>query len=143
MDRKNSFIDFEKLFWQLSRKMEHQWKQIYAQTFPGSQSYIMFLLQQNGPLKMSELADDLHITAGAVTSASNHLIEHNYITRIWDEKDRRIIRLDLTNKGRSTLKELQNEGRIIMKSVFSDVSDDDLKMLYTIFEQATINIDNI
>lgn len=143
MDRENSFIDFEKMFWQLSRKMKYLWTDIYTQTFPGSQSYIMSLLQQSGPLKMSELAKDLHITAGAVTSASNQLIEHEYITRVWDEKDRRIVRLDLTEKGRNTLKELQIEGRKIMKYVFRDISDSELEMLYDIFKQATINLDNV
>src|SRR5699024_269720 len=86
------------------------------------------------------LADDLHITAGAVTSASNHLIEHGYIVRIWDEQDRRIVRLDLTEKGSKTLKELQAEGQKIIKSVFHGISDHDLKTLHTAFEQTTKTI---
>src|SRR5699024_10367341 len=110
-------------------KVEYLWKDIYQQTFPGSQSYIMFLLQQNGPKKMSELADDLHITAGAITTASDHLIEHGYIARIRDEVDRRVVRLELTKKGTETLSQLQNEGRKIMKTVFTDLSDTELEMM--------------
>ncbi|WP_068672111.1 MarR family winged helix-turn-helix transcriptional regulator [Oceanobacillus sp. Castelsardo] len=143
MDRQNNFDEFEKLFWQLSRKMEHQWKDIYVQTFPGSQSHIMYLLEQSGPKKMSELADSLHVTAGAVTTASNQLIEQGYISRIRDEKDRRVVHLELTEKGRETLNELQNKGRKIMKLVFNDISDTDLRMMNAIFKQATINIDNM
>ena len=143
MHRQNYFSSFEKLFWHLSKQMENLWKDIYSQTFPGSQSHIMFTLQKNGPQKMSELADDLHITAGAVTSASNHLIKHGYIIRIWDEQDRRIVRLDLTEKGSKTLTELQAEGQKIIKSVFHGISDHDLKTLHTAFEKATNNIDNM
>lgn len=143
MNRQEYFISFERLFWQLSRKMEYLWKEIYTKTFPGSQSYIMFMLQKKGSQKMSELADDLHITAGAVTSAANHLIEHGYIVRVSDEKDRRIVRLELTEKGSETLNGLQVEGRIIMKSVFHGISDQDLEVLHTSFEQATDNIDNM
>lgn len=143
MDRQSNFIEFEKLFWQISRKMGYLWKTIYEQTFPGSQSHILFLLQRNGPRRMSELADALHLTPGAVTTASDRLIEHGYIARIRDEKDRRVVHLELTQKGRMTLHELQNEGRKIMKLVFNDISDTDLKMMNTIFNQATINIENI
>src|SRR5690625_1256074 len=103
----------------------------------------MFTLQKNGPQKMSELADDLHITAGAVTSASNHLIEHGYIVRIWDEQDRRIVRLDLTEKGSKTLKELQAEGQKIIKSVFRGISDHYLTSLPTALAKATNYIVNM
>lgn len=143
MDRQNNFLHFEKLFWQLSRKMEHQWRDIYVQTFPGSQSYIMYLLEQRGSKKMSELADSLHVTAGAVTTASNQLIKQGYIARTRDEKDRRVVHLELTEKGRNILNKLQNEGRRMMKLVFNDISDSDLKLMNTIFKQATINLDNM
>src|SRR5699024_5314562 len=106
MHRQNYFSSFEKLFCHLSKQMANLWKDIYFQTLPRTKSLIMCTLQWNRPQKMSELADDLHITAGAVTSTSNHLIEHGYIVRIWDEQDRRIVRLDLTEKGSKTLKEL-------------------------------------
>src|SRR5699024_5115631 len=105
--------------------------------------HIMFTRQKNGAQKMSELADDLHITAGAGRSASNHLIEHGYIVRVWDEQDRRIVRLDLTEKGSKTVKELQAEGQKIIKSVFHGIADHDLKTLHTAFEKATNNIDNM
>src|SRR5699024_5036531 len=114
-----------------------------SQTFPGSQSHIMVMLQKNGQQNMSELADDLHITAGADTSASNHLIEHRYIVRICDEQDRRIVRLDLTEKGSKTLKHLQAKIQIIIKSVFHGISNHYLKTLHTAFEKATNSIDNM
>lgn len=143
MARQDDFPEFEKLFWQLSREMGYRWKQIYQKTFPGSQSHILFLLERNGPKKMSELAESLHLTPGAVTTASDRLIEHTYIARTRDKKDRRVVQLDLTEKGRVALNDLQNEGRKIMKLVFNDITDSNLKMMNEIFKRATINIDNI
>ena len=143
MDRQSNFHDFVNLFWHFSRKMEHLWKDIYAKTFPGSQSRIMYLLEQSGPKKMSELASSLHITAGAVTTASNLLIENGYIIRILNEQDRRVVHLDLTEKGRMTLNELQNQGRKTMKLVFKDIPDADLEKMHTLFKQASNNIDNL
>ncbi len=143
MNRHHNFLEFEKLFWQLSRKMEYQWSNIYMQTFPGSQSHIMYLLGQSGPKKMSELANLLHITAGAITTASNQLIEHKYITRTRNEEDRRVVYLEITQKGQETLNQLQNEGRRMMQTVFRDVPDTDLEMMNTIFKEATTNIDDM
>ena len=143
MDRKESLRNFEVLFWQLSRKVEYLWKDIYAKTFPGSQSRIMYLLEQNGPLKMSELANSLHITAGAVTTASNILIENGYISRLRNEQDRRVVHLDLTDKGSKILNELQNEGREMMNLVFDDISETELETIQKVYKEATINIDKL
>lgn len=143
MNRQDRFSNFESLFWQLTRQVENQWKDIYALTFPGSQSRIMYLLQQTGPMKMSELANALHITAGAITTASNILIEHGYISRLRNEEDRRVVHLDLTDKGKRILKDLQDEGREMMKVVFADISNTDLETMQRIYKQATLNIDRL
>src|SRR5699024_10151622 len=143
INRQYDFEEFERLFWQLSREMGYQWRKIYDDTFPGSQSHILFLLERNGPQKMSELAETLHLTPGAVTTASDGLIDQGYIARVRDKTDRRVTRLKMTRKGTETLKELQNQGRKIMKSVFSDISNKDLEKMTAIFKQATLNIEKI
>lgn len=143
MDKQSDFNTFEKLFWKLSREMSYVWREIYAETFPGSQSHILFLLERNGPKKMSELAESLHLTAGAVTTASDRLNDQGYLTRIRDEKDRRVVRLELTEQGKITLKELQNKGRDTMKSIFKDIPSEDLQRMILIFEEAVTNIDRI
>ncbi|MHA6261206.1 MarR family winged helix-turn-helix transcriptional regulator [Sporosarcina sp. CAU 1771] len=143
MNRQDNFREFEILFWQLSRKTEYLWKNLYAKTFPGSQSRIMYLLEQKGPMKMSEFASTLHITAGAITTASNILIENGYISRLRDETDRRVVHLALTEKGSRTLNALKDEGFKMMQSIFNNVTDQDLKTMRTIFKQASINIDNM
>lgn len=123
--------------------MGYLWKGVYEQTFPGSQSHILFLLKRNGPQKMSVLAEALHLTPGAVTTASDRLIEHGYIARTRGEQDRRIVQIKITEKGQLTLNELQNKGRKIMKAVFNDISPSELEMMNTIFNRATRNIDTI
>lgn len=137
---KNLFFHFEELFWDVSRKMGYIWKQIFEASFPGSQSYIMFKLEQSGRMRMSELADSLHLTPGAVTIASDKLIDHGYITRIRDDKDRRVVYLDMTSDGKEALNKLRNSGRQIMKNVFSELSEADLQRLIEIFEGAAVNL---
>lgn len=132
-----------RLYWNLSKDMTYIWKGIFTRRFPGSQSNILFLLERNGRKRMSELADSLHLTPGAVTTASDKLIENGYIARIRDEQDRRVVYLEMTDKGRTALTELQNEGRKAMKLVFSHLSESELEHLIKTFEQASKNVNNI
>ncbi len=143
MNRQYKLSKFEKAFWQISRKMSYEWKKIYQERFPGSQSHILFLLERDGQMKMSKLAEAVNLTPGAVTTASNHLIENEYIERTQDDQDRRVIYLALTKKGSLALNELQNEGRKIIQIIFKDASNDQLDMIVEMFEQANTNIDKL
>ncbi|MEK4425047.1 MarR family winged helix-turn-helix transcriptional regulator [Solibacillus sp. FSL K6-1523] len=137
------FTRFEKLYWHLNRNMSYVWKDIFEQRFPGSQSHILFVLERSGPLKMSELADSLNLTPGAVTVASDKLICQGYIERTRNEEDRRVVYLKLTDKAGESLKTVRDEGRIAMRTVFSHLSETDLDHIVHVFEQAASNLNNI
>ena len=49
---------------------------------------------------MSQVAVDLHITMGALTSAINNLVKKGYVIRERDEDDRRIVKIALTRSGK-------------------------------------------
>ncbi len=135
------FKRFESSFWELSRKTGMLWNKIFKETFPGSQSKIMYMLKQRGPLKMSEIADSLQLTAGAVTTAANHLIEQKYVERIPSTNDRRIIQLQLTSSGENILKHLEDKGRTKLQYVFQHVKADDLIWMEQLFTKAMTNIE--
>src|SRR5699024_739968 len=143
MNRQNKLSEFEKTFWQVSRKMSYEWKAIYQEKFPGSQSHIIFLLKRDGQMKMSELAEAINLTPGAVTTSANHLVKNEYIERIQNLKDRRVVYLALTKKGSSALSELQNEGRKIIQTVFKNADNNQLDMMTQLFQQANTNIDKL
>src|SRR5699024_3789684 len=129
------FDEFEQLFWQLAKKTEYQWKVIYQETFPGSQSVIMYFLEQRGPLRMSTLANTLHLTAGAVTTASNKLIDRGFASTTRDQQDRRVMQKEITEQSRSVMNELQETGIQKMKDTFHPVTDSDLLKMNRIFIQ--------
>ena len=53
---------------------------------------------------MKEVADDLKITSPGATMVVDKLVENGEIERVSDPDDRRIVRLKITARGRSTLK---------------------------------------
>ena len=50
--------------------------------------------------KMSEIAVSLDITVGTLTTAINKLVKKNYVQRIKIIEDRRVVQIELTDKGR-------------------------------------------
>lgn len=48
---------------------------------------------------MSEVAQDLKITVGTLTTAINKLIKKGYVNRRRIEEDRRVVMIELTEKG--------------------------------------------
>lgn len=143
MTYRKDFHQFEASFWELSRKTELLWSDIFKESFPGSQSKIMYLLKQDGFMKMSEVAESLQLTAGAVTTAANHLINRNYIERFSSPDDRRIIQLRLTALGEKTLTDLENKGHAYLQHVFQHVEVEDLKKMEQLFATAITNIDSL
>lgn len=142
-EEKELFSRFEELFWQVTRSMGQIWKKIFDEHFPGSQSHLAFILERCGSMRMSELADALQLTAGAVTSASDKLIERGYVKRLRDEKDRRVVYLEITDKGRETMAELRLQGRQTMKTVFAHLTEEELQQFIDTFEKASSIITTI
>ena len=49
---------------------------------------------------MTETAKKLNVTVGTLTTMVNHLVKKEYVERVSNEEDRRIVKLMLTRKGK-------------------------------------------
>ncbi|WP_461206990.1 MarR family winged helix-turn-helix transcriptional regulator [Clostridium sp. DL1XJH146] len=52
------------------------------------------------PRTMTVVAKDLDITVGTLTTAINNLVRKEYVSRERDDKDRRVVKIKLTKKGK-------------------------------------------
>ena len=66
----------------------------------------MSVLQAQGNVKMGDLARQLGVTMGAATNLADKLVESGSVSRQRDEKDRRVVRLTLTAKGKRQVEEV-------------------------------------
>ena len=64
-----------------------------------SQGRALLILQQNGPIRMRQLADALDRTISATTSIADRLVRNGLITRQPDPNDRRAVICKLTDRG--------------------------------------------
>ena len=90
---------------------------------------IMKVLQESGPLHVTEIAEELAIAKPQMTHSTDKLISLGMIERQPDKQDRRKINIKLTTKGRETIEKLQQIMRDRMKEKLSFLTDDDLERL--------------
>ena len=62
----------------------------------------------SGGRNMSAVAKDLSVTVGTLTIAINNLVKKSYVRRTRSEKDRRVVLISLTEKGKKAFEHHKN-----------------------------------
>ena len=74
---------------------------------------------------MNELARHLGVTRPAVTGLVDRLIAQGLVNRQGDRRDRRVVRINLTPKGRRVLDNIWSQKRRMIQQVFVQLSPAD------------------
>lgn len=86
---------------------------------------------------MSEVASDLRITVGTLTTAINKLIKKGYVERKRIEEDRRVVMIELTKSGKVAYR-LHDKFHVDMiKATISGLSEDEERILISSMEKVT------
>lgn len=81
------------------------------------------------PRTMSEVAADLKITVGTLTTAVNRLISKGYVERKRIEKDRRVVLIQLTKRGKLAYRIHEKFHRDMVKSTIEGLNPAEEKVL--------------
>lgn len=65
--------------------------------------HILEAIQKSESTMMSAIAKRLMVTQGTLTVSTSKLVKKGYVERVKDEKDKRIVRLTLTDKAESVM----------------------------------------
>lgn len=105
------------------------------------QFIIMTFLEKHGQAKMNELAGFMKVTTAAMTGMIERLVKAGYVRRVFDPKDRRIIRAGLSKKGTGLIKKVVTQRRQMILDIFGKISEaereDYLRILTHIHEILT------
>jgi DNA-binding MarR family transcriptional regulator len=64
------------------------------------------VLSQSGAMSASALADTAGLTRGAMTTALDRLETAGWVRRLWDQEDRRTVRIEITRAARKEIEDL-------------------------------------
>lgn len=97
--------------------------EFYKEEITLSQFSILLFLYKEVESKMSNLAHFMNVSTAAMTGIVDRLVKHGYVARQLDPRDRRIIKIKLTNKGALIVKKISQQRRQLMIKVFSKISE--------------------
>lgn len=98
-------------------------------TIPPSHVGVIFCLEQNGSMSISEIAKKLNIYKPNMTPILDKLIQEGFVIRCEDPKDRRILRIELTNKGHEFVAFQREKFQDIIRKKVSNLSENDFEKL--------------
>lgn len=128
------------LVFTIQRQMEER---IYRQKeMPLSITQIIALRYLESRVKIStmkELADFLGITPPSATAIGDSLIRLALIKRLANKKDRRVVGIKITKKGKSILKKAFIKMLSLLKTEFNVLSKNEKKSLVKILEKISRN----
>lgn len=78
---------------------------------------------------MSNVAERLFISAGALTTAVNVLIKKGYLERTRSEEDRRLVLVTLTGKGREVHNKHEEFHEVFVNYIVGNLKQDELSVL--------------
>ena len=84
---------------------------------------------------MSEVAGDLKITVGTLTTAINKLIKKEYVERKRIEEDRRVVLIKLTKKGKLAYRLHEKFHSDMINATIKGLSEDEEKVLMSSLER--------
>ncbi len=87
------------------------------------QLLILDFLNENGPSRMTDLAHFIKVSTAAMTGIIERLVRHGYAFRVYEPRDRRIIRIRLNPKGSDLIKKINRQKRETVIHIFGRISE--------------------
>ena len=93
--------------------------------------HVLTILEVQGPLSMSKLAEELDVSVASATGIVTRLEERSLVTRRHDETDRRVVSVHPTKRGGEVFERLRRHRRDKIRKVLAQLSDDELTAFLT------------
>lgn len=129
----NIYDTFNKVLVKLFNDIMHiEEKAIITDEFKDISNNDMHIIEAIGidePKNMSSVAKELSVTVGTLTIAINNLVKKGYVNRIRSDKDRRVVYISLSSKGRKAYNHHAEFHREMIKATIDGLNGDEVSVL--------------
>ncbi|GEN30966.1 DNA-binding MarR family transcriptional regulator [Cerasibacillus quisquiliarum] len=112
-----------------------KWNKMFNENLGISHVLTLGYLNKNRKARPSEIAKELGLTPPTVTHLLEKLVNRQLVVRLFDENDRRIVLLDITDKGKELLHRAHAEGQRLRKEMFEKLTSEEKQQLLHIFQK--------
>lgn len=99
--------------------------------------HIIEAIGNEEPRRMSVIAKSLNITMGTLTTNMNSLEDKGYIIRERSNRDKRVVLVSLTQKGRKAFFHHRDFHRRMIRSIVKDLEEDEMRVLIRCLQNLT------
>ena len=99
--------------------------------------HIIEAIGNEEPRRMSVIAKSLNITMGTLTTNMNSLEDKGYITRERSNRDKRVVLVSLTEKGKKAFFHHRDFHKRMIRSIVKDLEEDEMKVLIRCLQNLT------
>jgi len=112
------------------------------QAITQSQYRVLYVLNNSGPYKMSELSEIVHTSYGSLTVMIDRLIDKGFVERFYLPEDRRVVMVKITSRGMSCLNEYRNEFLDLIVKNLERLTDEEKRKLQCSINEVKSIIEN-
>ena len=132
MEKKTNRMLNELLVNLVNNGMEAEAKAVITEEFKDISNNDMHIIDAIGieePRRMSVIAKKLTVTMGTLTTNMNNLEDKGYIMRERSKKDKRVVLVSLTDKGRRAFFHHRDFHKHMIRAILKDLNEDEIKIL--------------
>ncbi|MCM8780531.1 MAG: MarR family transcriptional regulator [Candidatus Omnitrophica bacterium] len=102
--------------------LKKQAQELFKGKITLSQLFILDYLYKEGYARMTDLAHFMEVSTAAMTGLVDRLVRDGYVYRIFEPRDRRIIKVGLTAKGNALVERIDQQKKHMIMEIFGRIS---------------------
>jgi DNA-binding MarR family transcriptional regulator len=134
--------ELDKITYELHKKIFSQITEGIDIPVTSTQIYMLNFIRSQGECMVTDIANYLGVTLGAVTSLVDRLIDFKLVNRERSEEDRRLVIIKLSEEGEELLKQLDIRRKKVLSSFLEGMEQEEIMYLKNIMEKIVTKILN-
>lgn len=126
---------FDEFSFIVTRKIVAIMKEQIGDDLTSDQHLVMRTIHKNGTCTSSQLAEFFYVNRSAITAIINRLSAKGFIKRVPDERDRRVIHLHLTERGKEVVSQGEEKIRNVVGMYLSQLEEEEIASFLKTFEK--------
>jgi len=135
MDREHLLYELQLYFQQTSKKYRLDLNQLFGNEMSFADFLFLRYINENGPIKPSDIAAFFRYSLSHVTSLANRMINKGLIERYRSEEDRRSIKLVVNENGQKVLEQLMVIRKNYTEMMYKNLTDDEIKQMIRLYKK--------
>lgn len=130
------FIKIETDFRKVCSKIRKKGREMLAdyEITPPQFTALMELIE-HGDMTIGELSNKMYLACSTVTDLLDRMERNLLVVRVKDEKDRRIVRIHVLEKGHKLIDEVLYNRRKYLQDILGDMGEEKIDEIERVFDQ--------